>query len=194
VPDRGSGTFTKVLVPGPASSAKGRVVTYSLQVEKGMKADTRKIAKTVRSVLLDPRGWQAVDHVKFVQITPKQVAAGTTPQVYVTVASPKTTDRLCAPAQTDSTWSCFNSGHAVLNYRRWMDAVPYFKGNLTGYREYLVNHEVGHGLGHTHKTCPKKGAPAPVMQEQSMGLHGCTAWFWPMSPKQAAKAVAKTKS
>ncbi|TWP35551.1 DUF3152 domain-containing protein [Leekyejoonella antrihumi] len=194
VPSHGSGTFTRVLVPGPASTAKGRLVTYSLQVEKGMGANSSDIAKTVGSVLLDPRGWQSVDQVRFVQVTPQQVKAGTKPQVYITVASPQMTDKLCAPANTDSTWSCFNGGRAVLNYRRWADAVPSFKGNLIGYREYLINHEVGHGLGHMHQTCSKQGAPAPVMQEQSMGLHGCTAWFWPMTPSQAARAMrAATK-
>ncbi len=185
-PDRGDGSFSTVHVPGKASTAKGTAVTYRLKIEGGMRADKKAIARTVRSVLLDPRGWQSVDHVRFVQATGRQQA-----KITIMVASPKTTDRLCYPAKTESRWSCFNQGNAVLNYRRWLKAVPQFKGNVTGYRQYLVNHEVGHGLGHTHRTCPAKGDPAPVMQEQSMGLHGCTAWFWPMSPKQAAKAKAK---
>lgn len=184
-PDQGDGSFSTVHVPGKASTAKGTTVTYRLKVEGGLHADKKAIARTVRNVLLDPRGWQSVDHVRFVQATGDHDA-----KITIMVASPKTTDRLCFPAQTESKWSCFNQGNAVLNYRRWLKAVPQFKGNVTGYREYLVNHEVGHGLGHTHRTCPAKGKPAPVMQEQSMGLHGCTAWFWPMSPKQAAKAKA----
>ncbi len=181
-PDKGAGTFAAIHVPGKPSTAKGRTVTYRLEVERGLHADTTSIAKTVRDVLLDPRGWQSVDHVRFVQ-SPKKA------KITIYVASPETTDKLCAPAKTEGKWSCFNQGKAVLNYRRWLKAVPGFDGNVTGYREYLVNHEVGHGLGHTHRTCPGKGQPAPVMQEQSMGLHGCTAWFWPMSPAEAAKAT-----
>ncbi len=181
-PDKGTGTFAAVHVPGKPSSAKGRTVTYRLEVERGLHADTAAIAKTVRDVLLDPRGWQSVDHVRFVQ-SPKKA------KITIYVASPQTTDKLCYPAKTEGKWSCFNQGKAVLNYRRWLKAVPGFDGNVTGYREYLVNHEVGHGLGHTHRTCPGKGQPAPVMQEQSMGLHGCKAWFWPMSPAEAAKVT-----
>jgi predicted Zn-dependent protease len=43
----------------------------------------------------------------------------------------------------------------------------------------MVNHEVGHYLGLGHVGCPKKGAKAPVMMQQSISLGGCVPEAWP---------------
>lgn len=188
MPAKGNGTFTPVAVPQTTKATSGRVVTYSLRVEGGMHADTAAIAKAFGSALLDPRGWQGVDHVRFVQVTPKQVAKGTKPQMKVLVASPHQVNKLCAPLPTHGDTSCDTSEHVVLNYKLWMRGVVYFKGDVAKYREYMVNHEVGHALGHGHQLCSKKGAYAPVMQQQTLGLHGCKPWPWPQRPKAQGKA------
>lgn len=188
VPAQGNGKFTAVTVPETTTVKTGRVVTYSLQIEGGMHADTADVAKAFGSALLDRRGWQGVDQVRFVQVTPHQVAKGTKPQMRVLVASPKEVNKLCAPLPTHGDTSCDTSAHVVLNYKLWMKGVVYFKGQLGTYREYMVNHEVGHALGHGHQLCSKKGAYAPVMQQQTLGLQGCKAWPWPKRPNAAGKA------
>ena len=67
----------------------------------------------------------------------------------------------------------------MLNVARWAHGVPNYAASLTAYRQYMVNHETGHRLGRGHELCPGPGQPAPVMQQQTLGLHGCTAYAWP---------------
>ncbi|MFJ3598655.1 DUF3152 domain-containing protein [Streptomyces sp. NPDC090126] len=52
---------------------------------------------------------------------------------------------------------------------------PRFDGPVSEYRALIVNHEVGHRLGHGHGTCPGRGRPAPAMMQQINGLKGCAA-------------------
>ena len=72
----------------------------------------------------------------------------------------------------------------MLNLRRWVLGAAAYGSDVAGYRTYLVNHEVGHGIGHAHAYCGGKGKAAPVMMQQTYGLKGCTAWPWP-TPKPA---------
>jgi hypothetical protein len=70
----------------------------------------------------------------------------------------------------------------ILNLARWRLSVPeYVAGQvpLESYRQYMINHEVGHELGYGHEPCPGRGRPAPVMQQQTLGLYGCVANAWP---------------
>lgn len=187
VVQRGTGKFT--VVPVPAGSVKqvpeqGRVVEYTLELEGGLGVDATAYAKTVVANLTDARGWQDRDRVRFVNVTPAQAKSGTKPDLRITLASPDTTDRLCAPLQTRGQVSCHNGGRVVLNARRWLLGADAYGKDVDTYRIYLVNHEVGHGIGHGHAQCGGKGKPAPVMMQQTYGLDGCSAWPWP-SAKQA---------
>lgn len=163
------------LATGPATG----VVRYTVEVEGGLGADTGELASIVSAVLTDPRGWQATDGVRFVNVSPAEAAKGAAVDVRVSLASPDTTDRLCAPLETRGEVSCHNGGRAVLNLRRWLLGVEAYGSDLAAYRTYLVNHEVGHALGHGHVVCPGAGKDAPVMMQQTYGLDGCVAWPWP---------------
>jgi hypothetical protein len=44
----------------------------------------------------------------------------------------------------------------------------------------VIDHETGHWLGQGHAFCARPGALAPVMQQQSKGMHGCRPNPWPL--------------
>jgi hypothetical protein len=179
IPQKGDGTVSVIRVPGPASTAKGRVVRYTVELEGGLGADAGQVARTVRGVLLDDRGWQRRDHVRFVNVSPAQAARGDRVDIRVTLASPALTDRLCLPLRTLSQVSCWNGTRSVLNLRRWMLGDDSYGKDVAGYRVYQVNHEVGHGLGHSHQSCPGTGRRAPIMVQQTLSLQGCAPWPYP---------------
>ena len=97
----------------------------------------------------------------------------------VILASPATNAVLCRPLDTNGQASCGREGRVVLTLSRWVHATAEFAELRTVYRQSLVNHEMGHLLGHAHQMCPRRGALAPVMQQQTYGLDGCRANPWP---------------
>ncbi len=186
VVQKGDGRFTVIAVPAGSvrqTPSSGRVVRYTVETEGGLGIEPTGFARTVVADLTDPRGWQTRDRVRFVNVTPDQVRGGQRPDLRVMVASPDTTDRLCAPLQTRGRVSCHNGGRVVLNAKRWLLGADAYGKDVDTYREYLVNHEVGHGIGHGHVQCGGKGQPAPVMMQQTYGLDGCTPWPWPATTR-----------
>ena len=179
VPQNGDGKISVVSVPEAKSAASGRTVHYTVEIEGGLGVDATSVASTVASVLLDSRGWQKVDGIRFVNVTPAEARRGDRVDIRVTLASPGLTDKLCAPMRTLSQVSCWNGERSVLNLRRWVLGDDSYGSDVARYREYQVNHEVGHGLGHQHKTCPAKSERAPVMVQQTLSLGGCKPWPYP---------------
>jgi ssRNA-specific RNase YbeY (16S rRNA maturation enzyme) len=62
-----------------------------------------------------------------------------------------------------------------LNAMRWVQGASKSGQSLESYRQYMVSHEMGHILGHEHAKCPAPGQPAPIMMQQTLGLHECVA-------------------
>lgn len=184
VPQRGAGTTTVLAVPGQDSDRAGREVRYTVEAEVGAGIDEAQYARIVRQVLTDERGWEAQDGVHFVNVTPQEAAAGAHVQVHMIMATPDTVDRLCAPLQTEGEVSCRNGDRVVLNARRWAYGARSYGEDLDRYRQYLINHEMGHAIGHDHEPCPGPGLAAPVMLQQTLGLDGCTKYPWPVRGRE----------
>lgn len=183
VPDAGAGTISVVDIPSGPVKSTGRTVAYGIDIEDGLPVSAADFASVVHAVLVDDRGWQAKDDVRFVPVSPAERAGGARVDILVTLASPTLTAKLCAPLNTSvQQVSCWNGSRSVLNLTRWMLGASTYGDDLAAYRNYLVSHEVGHGLGHGHVHCPGAGRPAPVMVQQTKDLEGCTAWPWPTIP------------
>lgn len=159
--------------PAPAVAEGMTVRTYAVRVEDGIGVGPEEASEEIARVLADPRGWQELESVSF-----HQVGSSEEGEFTISLGSPPTVDELCLPARTGGTWSCRIGPDVALNSDRWLHATPTYD-DLAEYRAYMINHEVGHFLGHGHAGCGGPGQPAPVMLQQSMDLEGCLPNAWP---------------
>lgn len=165
------------LVAGGTSSDPvdrgGPTVRWTLEVEPSTGLDVASVLEVAETALHDPRSW-ARDHALV------RVDDPATADVRVVLATPPTVDGVCARVGlvTNGIFSCWSRGIAAVNLMRWTEGTREID-DLGLYRLYVVNHEVGHGLGHGHRSCGGSGQLAPVMQQQTRTLAGCVANPWP---------------
>lgn len=142
-----------------------------------MHTDLTDFADSVSTVYTDPRGWDH-DGVAF-----RQVPSGG--DFVVWIATP---DRVAAFSPGCSTsYSCTVGDNVIINEARWDGTTFTYPWPLSrsDYRRQVVNHETGHWLGYGHSYCTTAGAPAAVMQQQSISLQGCRANPWPTASELA---------
>ncbi|WP_245796566.1 DUF3152 domain-containing protein [Actinacidiphila alni] len=178
-----SGAFTTVGGHQPAPG-RGKVMRFRVDVEKGLPLDALMFSETVFKTLNDSRSWGHGGTMSF-----ERVSTGPA-DIVITLASPGTTAKWCAKDGLDTTVdnvSCdaASTPRTMINAYRWAQgAATYGAARIHEYRQMLINHEVGHRLGHGHVGCPKAGAPAPVMMQQTkfLSLDGgpaCKPNAWP---------------
>ncbi|MEU1279873.1 DUF3152 domain-containing protein [Streptomyces sp. NPDC005805] len=166
---KGPGTFEAVKGFDKAPG-KGRKVRYRIDVEKGLGLDAGLFARAVQETLNDDRSWAHNGAMTFERISSGE------PEFVITLASPGTTGVWCAKSDLDTTVenvSCDSASteRVMINAFRWARGADTFgPGAMTAYRQMLINHEVGHRLGHDHVNCRTPGALAPVMQQQTKSL------------------------
>lgn len=147
--------------------------TYSIRSSGTVKGSLSEFATIAKQTLNDARGWAQMG-VRFVE-----VESGGMFTLYLSQAS--LLPGFSSGCSAD--WSCRAGNSVIINDDRWMGATSSWNaagGSLANYRHMVINHEVGHWLGHDHEYCGGAGQPAPVMQQQSMALNGCTFNPWPL--------------
>ena len=125
---------------------------------------TNAIEFQVMAYLNDPDGWSK--HGYFFEPVPYGQ------DIVIRVSSPKTLKKECGFSDN---LSCAILGGTKmwLNAERWFHGAPKSKLGLLEYRQYMVSHEIGHILGHEHKTCECKGCAAHIMIQQTLGIGNC---------------------
>jgi hypothetical protein len=183
VPTHGQGTFSYATGRGPVLGTSGSVKHFHDAVERGSGENLGAFTTAVEAILGDSRSW--VGDKKF---RLQRVPRGSRADFTIYLATRTTAAQMCRQGGTDITvggrpyTSCRTAGRAIINLDRWrLSATPYLKAKipLSAYREYVINHEVGHELGHHHVGCPKAGGPAPVMVQQTLTLQRCRPYAWP---------------
>ncbi|MFF8277712.1 DUF3152 domain-containing protein [Streptomyces lateritius] len=166
---KGSGEFEAVAGLDKAPG-KGRKIRYRVDVEKGLGLDPQLFARAVQQTLNDERSWAGKGAMTFERISSGE------PEFVITLASPVTTGVWCAKSGLDTTIdnvSCDSAAtpRVMINAYRWAQgSETYGDAAMLAYRQMLINHEVGHRLGHSHVSCRTPGALAPVMQQQTKSL------------------------
>lgn len=134
-------------------------------------------ANTVFRVLDNPQGWPRAG-VVFEETTDRNACEFT-----ITLAESTKLPEYSQGCSVD--YSCRVGENVIINKKRWDEAVEHWfmhGETLSQYRTMVLNHEVGHVLGHidNETVCEGEGKKAPLMQEQSMDLRGCTPNAWPL--------------
>ena len=169
----GVGTFKAIPGSGPrvgeANAPKFR--KYAIAIEDGVKPadyndDAAAFARTVDGFLSDPRSWIGTK-----QVALQRVEANQNPDFTIALTTTKTTHTICGKEIPFET-SCYDkpTKRVVINVARWVRGAMAYSRDLAGYRNYVINHEVGHALGSGHAACPENDAPAPVMMQQTFGV------------------------
>ncbi|MBC7943031.1 DUF3152 domain-containing protein [Candidatus Saccharibacteria bacterium] len=156
-----------------AAAATVKTVTYSVTTKGVVTADLAEFRSQANATLNDNRGWARFGTVF------REVASGGNFTLVLSEANQ--VPSFSSGCSAD--YSCRAGRYVIINQDRWLGATPSWNsagGSIRDYRSMVVNHETGHWLGHNHESCGGAGSPAPVMQQQSIDLQGCSFNAWPL--------------
>lgn len=160
---------------GQSQSSTAREVTYTIASKGNITASLDEFASQVSQTLNGPDGWSRLG-IRFVR-----VESGGQFTAWLSEASQVPS---FSPSGCDAIVSCTVGNNVIINETRWLNGADAWNaagGSLRDYRHMVVNHETGHWLGHGHEYCAGPGQPAPVMQQQTINMQGCTPNPWPQS-------------
>lgn len=163
----GLGTYSTIPGTSGVIGTGANLYKFSIEVENGITdIDLNAFATTVMATLSDPHSWTAAKDVSLQRVDSGPV------DFHVTLVSSMTVRSLCGYDIKVET-SCFAADHdnrVVLNDARWVRGDVAYIADLDNYHRYMVNHEVGHALGHGHVMQCLPNGFAPVMMQQTITL------------------------
>lgn len=175
----GTGTWHGIPGSGQKVGTGPHLYHYQIAVEDGIDPASYggddAFASTVENILSDPRSWIGGGSISLQRVGPDFK----NPDFVVSLTTPNTDHRpdMCG-YQIQYEASCWNpdQGRVIINLARWVRGALAFNGDIGLYREYAINHEVGHVFGNQHVGCSANGALAPVMMQQTFGVSDDYVW------------------
>lgn len=172
-----AGAKTWRIVPGElpkVGAGTTESFAYTVEVEDGVDTTSfggdEGFATMVSETLANPKSWTHDGTFGFTRV---DANSGVEPDFRVSLTSPMTVREGCGydiPLES----SCYNPAYngdeqrVFINEARWVRGAIPFQGDIGSYRQYVVNHEVGHAIGYPHhEPCGGEGALAPVMMQQT---------------------------
>jgi hypothetical protein len=150
-------------------------ITYDISSRGTIKGDLDEFARVVEATFNDSRGWIRAG-VKFTRVQ----SGG---RLHMILAEGESV-RAAAPGGCSAELSCTVFPLVLINDDRWMGGSNSYNElgvSIADYRTMVINHEVGHFLGHNHiAQCETSTGIAPIMLQQSTGLRGCKPNSWPL--------------
>ncbi|NYI40748.1 DUF3152 domain-containing protein [Demequina lutea] len=200
VTSKAAGTISVVPGIGSPAAGAGDVRWVSIAVEDGVTINAAAFKAYVIATLNANRGWGTGHSVQF-------VATDGVADYRIVLASPYTAKVLCpdphltkpagsfveasptpmptptptsspSPAVVDSPWSCAQDGVIVISSYNWTAGFPTYGTDYAGARAYILNHHMGHLLGHDDVECSGGRADVMVVQEVTLP-DGCKVNPWP---------------
>ncbi len=152
-----------------------KYIYYKTLVWGEVEADFEDFKTKVQETLSDERGWARMG-LRF-----KEVNKGQDLNIILSDAANLDATAGCSGDLSCTTWN----NEVIINDLRWREGTEASRAAGMSTRDYqhmVINHEMGHWLGHyAHETHCVAGGPAPIMLQQSTGLRGCDSFnAWPL--------------
>ena len=164
------------------------IIYYSIDISSNIDSNVDDFINSVQSIIEHRYGWSSIYPITFKRISSYELRQRVTDSPFdhfeLILMDDKDIHQNCGSSLDGL--SCFNYKTRILSIRksRWLYGSKQSKMSLKQYRNYLINHEVGHAIGLPHNSTPiiKDGkCYSPIMHQQTKGqLLGCLPTEYPM--------------
>ena len=164
-----------ISIPDEKTTQSIITVKYRPLVWGIVEADFNDFKTKVKENLNDTRGWKRAG-LQFIE-----VENGADVDIILSDPASLGATPGCSSELSCTTWS----NQVIINDLRWREGTEASRSANMSTRDYqhmVINHEMGHWLGHhQHETSCPNGGPAPIMLQQSTGMRGCDSFnAWPL--------------